>query len=145
MRSRFLVAVAAVALAFALAACASLPASQTSRANQSDADARFQQHSTNLLEEMWREFPEFGVQVGNYRYADQLTVPDQAQRDRSLAFYDRQLAQLATFDAATLSATNKVDLALMRNQFESRRWYLTTFKGWQWQPSSYNEIGRAHV
>ena len=140
MRANFLSAV----LVFVLAACANTapaPVAEVAQTKLSTADARFQLHSTNLLEEMWREFPEFGVQVGNYKYADQLTVPDQAQRDRSLAFYDRQLAQLATFDAASLSATNKVDLALMRNQFESRRWYLTTFKGWQWQPSSYNVGG----
>ena len=105
------------------------------------ADERFQTHGNNVLEEMWREFPEAGVRVGYYKYADQMTVPDQARRDKSVAFYDRQLAELAKFDAAALSAANKVDLALMRNQFESKRWNLTTFKDWQWQPSNYNVGG----
>ena len=105
MRSNFLPAV----LAVVLAACANTAPSPVAEAPQtkiSSADARFQLHSTNLLEEMWREFPEFGVHVGYYKYADQMTVPDQAHRDRSLAFYDRQLTALAKFDAATLSATN---------------------------------------
>ncbi|MEQ1516583.1 MAG: DUF885 domain-containing protein [Usitatibacteraceae bacterium] len=101
-------------------------------------DERFRRHCEQVLEEMWQEFPESGVRYGYYKYADQMTVPDQARRERSLAFFDRQLSALAKFDPATLSDTNKVDLSLMRNHFESKRWYLTTFKAWQWQPSHYN-------
>ena len=87
---------------------------------------------------MWREFPEFALNVGYYKYADKMTVPNQAQRNRSLAFYNRQLATLAKFDASRLNAANQVDLALVQNQFESSRFYLTTLKDWQWQPSFYN-------
>ena len=38
----------------------------------------------------------------------------------------------------TESPSNRVDLTLMRNQFESSRWDIVTFKSWQWQPSQYN-------
>ena len=105
------------------------------------ADRQFQRHSDDVLQSMWREFPEWGVWAGYYKHADLMTVPDQAQRDQWLGFYDRQLSALAKFDADKLNAANKVDLALMRNQFESRRWHLTTFKDWQWQPSQYNVGG----
>ncbi len=87
---------------------------------------------------MWQEFPELAARNGNYKYADQLTVPDQARRERSVAFYDRQLAALAKFDPAALSASNRVDLELMKNRFERNRWYIVTLKSWQWQPSTYN-------
>ena len=87
---------------------------------------------------MWREFPEFALNVGNYKYAHRMAVPNQAQRNRSLAFYNRQLATLAKFDASRLNAANQVDLALLQNQFQSSRFYLTTLKDWQWQPSFYN-------
>lgn len=115
-----------------LAACATTPPAP---------DDRFQAHATLVLEEMWQELPEFAVRMGNYRYADRMTVPDQAQRDRLTAFYERQLAALARFDAAALSASNRVDLALMKNRFEQARWELGTFKAWQWQPSKYNVGG----
>ena len=105
------------------------------------ADRQFQRHSDDVLQSMWREFPEWGVWAGYYKHADLMTVPDQAQRDQWLGFYDRQLSALAKFDADKLNAANKVDLALMRNQFESRRWHLATFKEWQWQPSQYNVGG----
>lgn len=111
------------------------------RSGLSAADRRFQRHSDDVLQSMWRAFPERGVRAGYYKHADLMTVPDQAQRDQWLGFYDRQLSALAKFDADKLNAANKVDLALMRNQFESRRWHLTTFKEWQWQPSQYNVGG----
>ena len=107
----------------------------------SAADRRYQRHSDDVLQSMWRAFPERGVRAGYYKHADLMTIPDQAQRDQWLGFYDRQLSALAKFDVNKLNAANKVDLALLRNQFESRRWHLTTFKEWQWQPSQYNVGG----
>lgn len=123
-----------------LAACSSTPSSVTLRSLplNAPADERFQLHVAQVLDEMWREFPEFGVRMGFYKYADQMTVPDAARRDRTLAFYERQLAALARFEASALNASNQVDLDLMKNRFESGRWYLAIFKNWQWQPSSYN-------
>jgi uncharacterized protein (DUF885 family) len=117
---------------FLLSACATTPS-----AVQND-DERFQEHAANVLEEMWQEFPESATRYGNYKYVDCMSVPTQARRDGSVAFYDRQLAALARFDQARLNASNRVDLVLMKNRFESARWNLTTFKAWQWQPSSYN-------
>jgi uncharacterized protein (DUF885 family) len=102
------------------------------------ADTAFQQYANRALIEMWRQFPEQGVGVGYYKHAQEMTVPDAASRARAVVFYDRQLQALAKFDPNRLSASNRVDLALMRNQFESSRWDLTIFKSWQWQPSQYN-------
>jgi uncharacterized protein (DUF885 family) len=131
------------ACTFVLAACSTTSATSTppTATAQQGADERFQAHTAAVLEEMWREFPEFGVRMGYYKYADQMSVPDQARRERSMAFYDRQLAALARFDVAGLSASNRVDLALMKNRFEQARWNLGTFKAWQWQPSTYNVGG----
>ena len=115
-----------------------LVGSITAVAAPATSDQRFEMHSAKVLAEMWREFPEFAMSVGNYQYAERMTVPNISQRKQSLAFYNRQLAALAKFDASTLSAANQVDLALLQNQFESSRFNLITFKDWQWQPSYYN-------
>jgi len=117
---------------FLLSACATTPV-----AVQND-DERFQQHTASVLEEMWQEFPESATRYGNYKYVDRMSVPTQERRNGSMAFYDRQLAALGRFDQAKLNASNRVDLVLMKNRFESARWNLATFKAWQWQPSSYN-------
>jgi uncharacterized protein (DUF885 family) len=104
----------------------------------SKTDAAFQKYAEMALMEMWRAFPELGVAVGYYRHAQEMTVPNAASRERAKAFYERQLAQLEKFDAARLSAANRVDWRLMQNQFQSALWDLTTLKSWQWQPSQYN-------
>lgn len=101
-------------------------------------DTIFQQYSSRVLTEMWKQFPEQGVGVGYYKHAQEMTVPDAASRASAVEFYDRQLAALAKFDPNRLSAANRVDLVLMRNQFEQSRWDVEAFKSWQWQPSQYN-------
>lgn len=102
------------------------------------ADQRFQRHAHQALEDYLREFPENAVAYGRYEQADKMTVPDAASRAQALAFYDRQLAALAAFDPASLSASSRVDRQLMQNEFASNRWSLVTFKDWEWQPSQYN-------
>ena len=79
-----------------------LVASITAFASPPTADRRFEAHSAKALAEMWREFPEFAMGVGNYKYADRKTVPNITQRKQSFAFYNRQLAALAKFDASKL-------------------------------------------
>jgi len=129
-------ALAAFCMASSLiaAGCGAMPGHQ-------DLDEHFRVHATHVLDEMWQEFPEFAIQAGNYKYADRLSVPDASRRDRSVAFYDRQLAALAAFDPNALSPSSRVDHALMKNSFERARWALVTFKAWQWQPSTYNVGG----
>ena len=101
-------------------------------------DRRFERHTQATLEKLWRQFPENAFGVGRYDYADKMTVPDAAWRTASIAFYDQQLALLAGFEQRRLSTANRIDLVLMRNEFESARWTLTTFRDWAWQPSYYN-------
>lgn len=133
-------------IACVLNACSTVPpADSPSPVPKPAEDQRFQSHVSNMLDEMWREFPEQALRAGNYQYAEQMSVPDQARRNQSIAFYDRQLAALAQFDPSTLSALMRVDYVLMKNRFESSRWYLTTFKAWQWQPSNYNVGNDFHV
>lgn len=110
-------------------------------ATAAGTDARFAEHVTAALDEMWRLFPEAALRAGEYRYVDQLSIPDAANRAQSIAYYERQLTALKAFDPAMLSAANQVDLVLMKNRFESSRWNLLTFKAWQWQPSTYNVGG----
>lgn len=125
-------------LALLLSGCASAPISTVPGSIAPSADARFEAQREQMLDDMWRAFPEAGVQSGFYKYADQMTIPDAPQRARAAAFYQRQLAALAAIDAQQLNASNKVDLSLMQNHFASEEWHLNTFKAWQWQPTHYN-------
>src|SRR4051812_47897544 len=117
----------------ALAACGVVPPSPSQ-----SADERFRAHTARVLDEMWSEFPELGIRVGHYENAGRMNIPDQARRDRSRAFYRRQLADLQGFDPASLNRWNRIDHAVLKNRFEHGLWQIDTFKAWQWQPSQYN-------
>jgi uncharacterized protein (DUF885 family) len=115
-----------------LAACSVAPP-----APQND-DERFRAHTSRLLDEMWGEFPDFAVRMGNYKYAARLEVPNQGRRDAKVALYRRELAALGHFDPAALNATNRIDYAIIKNRMERGIWENETFRAWQWDPSTYN-------
>jgi uncharacterized protein (DUF885 family) len=112
-----------------LAACGVVPSTSET------ADQRFRAHSKAVLDEMWREFPDFGVRMGTYAYAAELVVPDQARREHTKAFYQRQLAGLAAFDPAALDATSPIGYAVWE-PLRARLWGSTRSRR-RWDPSTY--------
>jgi uncharacterized protein (DUF885 family) len=107
-------------------------------AKPSAEDQRFEKFVDSTLAEFWKLNPEYAFAVGYYKHADQMTVPDAASRKASLDFDAKVLAKLDAFDSAKLSASNRVDQVLIRNQLAADQWYTEVFRSWQWQPSQYN-------
>jgi uncharacterized protein (DUF885 family) len=107
-------------------------------AKPSAEDQRFEKFVNTTLEGFWKLNPEYAFAVGYYKHADQLVVPDAAARKAGMDFDAAVLKQLDGFDPAKLSASNRVDQVLIRNQLAADVWYTETFRGWQWQPSQYN-------
>jgi Bacterial protein of unknown function (DUF885) len=133
---------AAVAASIFLAACATSSPPTTVPVPVAPAiNGAFSKYTDELLEEYWREFPEFAFYAGNYKYADRMTVPDQARRERNRALYSRHLERLKAFDVNGLPESQRVDWVLIKNRLESSLWAQETFRAWQWQPSSYNVGG----
>ena len=121
-----------------VSACTSVKPPTVPTPSDITADTLFHQYSNVMLQEYWREFPDRAFQVGNFVYADKLRVPDEAARNRETDFYHRHLTKLGTFDPNTLSPENQVDLTILKNELESRRWRISVLKSWQWQPSEYD-------
>ncbi|HUH89372.1 MAG TPA: DUF885 domain-containing protein [Lysobacter sp.] len=119
-------------------ALAQAPDPTTAQAGQ---DARFAQVAESLLMRALERSPEWSVRAGRYDNASLLTIPDAASRADDLAFAEAGLAELAAFDPAQLSASQRIDHTLLKNRFESTRWYLQTFRDWAWNPSRYNVAG----
>jgi uncharacterized protein (DUF885 family) len=94
--------------------------------------------SMQFLTALWRIDPEGGISVGKYEAAANLTLPDPATRAKQLAFTNDWLAKFRKVDASTLSAKQRTDQALLINKLETDRWYLTTFKAYEWNPSVHN-------
>ena len=125
-----------VALCTAFAACAQ-PARREANLATGD-DARLALHIERLFDRIWKQNPEWAFAVGYYKYSDRLQVPDAAWRAARLKLDANELAALKRYDESRLSPASRVDLVLLRNQFESDIWYVTVFRDWQWQPSQYN-------
>jgi uncharacterized protein (DUF885 family) len=101
-------------------------------------DRRMDTLSTQFLGALWKVDPETAISVGKYETAATLTIPDAATRASQLAFIDDWLARFAKTDARQLSAKQRTDLALLVNKLNADRWYLTTFREFEWNPALYN-------
>jgi len=101
-------------------------------------DKAFDGQANQFLGALWRIDPETAISVGKYDTAAQLTVPDQAYRDQQLAFIDEWLEKFGKIDARQLSPKQRSDLGLLQNKLNSDRWYLATFREWEWNPAIYN-------
>jgi uncharacterized protein (DUF885 family) len=94
--------------------------------------------SMQFLTALWRIDPESGISVGKYEAAANLTLPDAATRAKQLAFANEWLAKFRKLDPSQLSNKQRTDQALLINKLETDRWYLTTFKSYEWNPATHN-------
>lgn len=107
----------------------------------SSADKNFLTLKQAFLSALWRHDPDTAMGAGKFGDAAVLLVPDQAYRERSLAFSELWLGNLSKVDAEQLSANERTDLTLMRNYLNASRWYLGEFKEFEWNPTQYNIAG----
>ncbi|MCC7224924.1 MAG: DUF885 domain-containing protein [Chitinophagales bacterium] len=105
--------------------------------NKANQDAKFEAFKARFIDALWAENPEWAAGVGYYRYADRVSLPDEATRQRGLVFAQQYLDSLAAFDG-TLSVPNQTDRLMMRNQLEANIWYTNEFRSYEWDPSNYN-------
>ena len=104
-------------------------------------DQSMEKLSAEFLQALWRAQPDSALYAGRYEGAAQLSVPDQKERARQLAFSKTWLARLEKMDVAQLSPKLRTDLALLKNQLQGDIWYYTKSKEFEWNPSSYNVAG----
>lgn len=102
-------------------------------------DARFRRaFGEEFFDRFWQLKPDWAIQIGYYKYADRLVVPDAAARSETLAQLDEWLAELRAIDPSTLSPEVRADRAMLENELLADRWSLTELRAWQWNPSLYN-------
>ncbi len=110
-------------------------------ANLPDQNAHFDRYKENFVESLWKLYPGWASNIGYHKYDSVLTIPNQQQRDKQLAFAKANLDSLKSFDLDKLSDNNKTDYYMMENSFKESEWSVGTFKGYEWNPSSYNVCG----
>jgi uncharacterized protein (DUF885 family) len=106
-----------------------------------DQNAAFETYKTNFVEALWKLHPGWASSIGYHKYDSVLTVPDEIQREKELAFYSAQLDSLKAFQILNLSNSNKTDFHLMEDFFKSSQWSINELRSYQWDPSNYNVCG----
>ncbi|WP_374512491.1 DUF885 domain-containing protein [Niveibacterium sp.] len=101
----------------------------------SRADMNFDSFKQGFIDALLTQNPEWALQVGQYRDAQRLAIPDPAV---DLAFAQKWLGQLARHPVGQLSESNRVDRALIENQLRSIQWYRGQFRNLEWDPSEWN-------
>ena len=101
-------------------------------------DRRFNTVSTQFLGALWRIDPEGAIAAGKYDGAANMTIPNAATRAQQLAFANEWLQKFSRIDASKLSNKQRTDLALLTNKLNSDRWYIETFREFEWNPALYN-------
>lgn len=94
-----------------------------------------------FLSELWALNPDAAIAAGKFDGAAILVVPDNLSRQKTLAFVDNWLQRLEKVDANRITVNQVNDLELMKNYLTSTRWYLTSFRDFEWDPSQYNIAG----
>lgn len=117
---------------------ASVKAPVAAASNDKAQDRIFNTRSMQFLVALWKLDPESAITVGKYEGAANLTIPNASTRAQHLAFTSEWLEKFGKFDPNKLSDKQRTDLALLVNKLEADRWYLTTFKEYEWNPSLYN-------
>ena len=106
-----------------------------------DQNAHFDKYKENFVEALWKLYPGWASGIGYHKYDSILTVPNQQNRDKLLAFAKANLDSLKSFDLTKLSDNNKTDYFMMENSFKETDWSLNTFKSYEWNPAAYNVCG----
>ena len=127
------------AAALASAACALAP--------PAEPNAAFRAFEDDFVRELMALYPEWAVQVGEYRHADEVTVPDAAWQGRELAFLARAEQKLARSDPAQLEPLLRADHGQIANFLQGARWRREVLREWEWNPalSDYNPANTLDV
>lgn len=108
---------------------------------EASGDRRFNTVSMQFLTALWRMNPESAIYAGKFDSAANLTIPSPERRAQELAFIDDWLARFGKLDPARLSPKQRTDHALLINELNANKWYLTTFREFEWNPSMHNIAG----
>jgi uncharacterized protein (DUF885 family) len=104
-------------------------------------DIAFNSYEKHFLDELWKQYPDWGTSVGYHKYDSVLLIPDKKTREKQLHFVKVQLDSLGKYTPTAFLETNKMDYAIMQNQLQYQQWQIEQLKAYEWDPSTYNVIG----
>ena len=128
------------ALAMVAAAVATTSASVPVTAAQTNEDARFEAFGDRAVDEYLRLNPVNATQTGDHRYDALMPDVSAAGRAATRSFAERTLAELAKFDALSLSREHQVDAILLKDQLDYLIFSDERLQDWAWDPLTYSSF-----
>ena len=125
-------------LLIVIAAMSFIACKQTKPATALVQNKNFDAYKENFINSLWTIYPNWASSIGFHKNDSLLTIPDDAQRKKEIAFAESQLDSLHLFNLDSLNNQNKTDFYLMENQLKSSIWSINKFKSYQWNPAQYN-------
>ena len=111
---------------------------QNPEKNKVNIDDQFNQFKERFVTALWKQYPSWASSVGFHDYDSILTIPNSIEKEATLLFSQKYLDSLQSFDLNALSANNKTDFYLIKNNLESTIWYTKEFDSGSWNPAEYN-------
>ncbi len=108
---------------------------------KTDQNKAFDSYKERFILNLWELYPAWASSQGYHKYDSVLTVPNDAQRQKEVAFCKSNLDSLKIFELDSLSDNNKTDYHMIENQLKSTEWYANSFRSYEWNPSDYNVCG----
>lgn len=106
-----------------------------------DQNQLFDTYKENFINQLWENSPGWAMWVGYHKYDHILTIPNEENRKKELAFAQNHLDSLSKFSVDGLSDNNKTDFYLMENLLKGNIWTINELKSYEWDPSNYNVSG----
>jgi uncharacterized protein (DUF885 family) len=105
-----------------------------------EQDAAFQKIASDYIEQTLQTHPEQATELGDHRFDDRLTDYSAESRAKELAAAKAFREKLNTFGPdAKLSATNGVDLRILKDNVDYQIFDLEELKDEDWNPLVYNQ------
>jgi uncharacterized protein (DUF885 family) len=118
-----------------------LAVSCTSLRDKED-DPRFAELTQKFLDEFWEVHPGYASQLGLEKYDSVLEIPDEKNRAKRVAFYQKYVDLFEDTPVEDLSFSQRTDRELILNELEGSLWSYNKFRSFEWNPAAYN-IGSA--
>ena len=125
-------------LLIVIAAMSLIACKQTKPSTALVQNQNFDAYKENFINSLWTIYPNWASSIGFHKNDSLLTIPDDAQRKKEIAFAESQLDSLKLFNIDSLNNQNKTDFYLIENQLKSSIWSINKFKSYQWNPAQYN-------
>lgn len=105
---------------------------------QNTTNANFQQYTKGFFERFWKMNPDWASSIGYHRHDSILIIPNDAQRAKEIAFYEKEWKKLQAFPLKQLSDANRTDHQMLTNELQKYLWQLKTLREYEWNPAYFN-------